>query len=146
MQELKMERSLVLIKPDAMQRGLAGAIISRLEGQGLKLVALRMLHLDRDLAQRHYAVHRDKPFFEDLVKYITATPIIAAVFEGEGAVGVIRQAMGATDPARAVAGTIRADFGLDIERNAVHGSDSVETAGGEIKLFFAEDEIFSEGN
>ena len=141
-----MERSLVLIKPDAMQRGLAGTIISRLEGQGLKLVALRMLHLDRDLAQRHYAVHKDKPFFESLVKYITTTPIIAAVFEGNGAVGVIRQAMGATDPAKAAAGTTRADFGLDIERNAVHGSDSVETAEKEIKLFFAEDEIFSEEN
>ena len=141
-----MERSLVLIKPDAMRRGLANTIISRLEGQGLKLVALRMLHLDRDLAHRHYAVHRDKPFFEGLVKYITTAPIIAAVFEGNGAVGVIRQAMGATDPAKAEAGTIRADFGVDIERNAVHGSDSVGTAEEEIKLFFAEDEIFSEGN
>ena len=141
-----MEKSLVLIKPDAMQRGLAGAIISRLEGQGLKLVALRMLHLDGALARKHYAVHKDKPFFEGLVKYITTTPIIAAVFEGNGAVGEIRKAMGATDPARAEAGTIRADFGLDIERNAVHGSDSLETAEEEIKLFFAEDEIFSEGN
>ena len=141
-----MEKSLVLIKPDAMQRGLAGAIISRLEGQGLKLVALRMLHMDGALARKHYAVHKDKPFFEGLVKYITTTPIIAAVFEGKGVVGEIRKAMGATDPARAEAGTIRADFGLDIERNAVHGSDSLETAEKEIKLFFAEDEIFSGGN
>lgn len=141
-----MEKSLVLIKPDAMQRGLAGAIISRLEGQGLKLVALRMLHLDGALARKHYAVHKDKPFFEGLVKYITTTPIIAAVFEGKDAVGAIRKAMGATDPARAEAGTIRADFGLDIERNAVHGSDSPETAEKEIKLFFTEDELFSEGN
>jgi len=141
-----MEKSLVLIKPDAMQRGLAGAIISRLEGQGLKLVALRMLHMDGALARKHYAVHKDKPFFEGLVKYITTTPIIAAVFEGKGVVGEIRKAMGATDPARAEAGTIRADFGLDIERNAVHGSDSLETAEKEIKLFFAEDELFSEGN
>ena len=139
-----MEKSLVLIKPDAMQRGLAGAIISRLEGQGLKLVALRMLHLDGALARKHYAVHKDKPFFEGLVKYIT--PIIAAVFEGKEAVGGIRKAMGATDPAKAEAGTIRADFGLDIERNAVHGSDSPETAEKEIKLFFTEDELFSEGN
>jgi len=145
MQELKMESSLVLVKPDAMQRGLGGIIISRLEGEGLKLVALRMLHMDEVLARRHYAIHRDKPFFEGLVNYITTSPIIAAVFDGEGAVGVIRKAMGATDPAKAEVGTIRGDFGLDIERNVVHGSDSVKTAEEEIKLFFAEDEIFSEG-
>lgn len=140
-----MERSLVLIKPDAMQRGLAGTIISRLEGQGLRLVALKMLHLDKALAQRLYAIHKDKHFFEGLVNYITTTPIIAAVFEGKGAVEVIRKAMGATDPTRAEVGTIRGDFGLNIERNAVHGSDSVETAEAEINLFFAENEIFSEG-
>ena len=140
-----MEKSLVLIKPDAMQRGLAGTIISRLEGQGLKLVAIKMIHMDKDLAQRHYAVHKDKPFFEDLVNYIVSAPIIAIIFEGEGAVEVIRKAMGATDPAKAEAGTIRADFGLDIGRNAVHGSHSVETAEDEIKLFFSEEEIFSEG-
>ena len=139
-----MGRSLVLIKPDAMQTGLGGAIISRLEKLGLKVVALKMLHMDKALAQRHYAVHKDKPFYESLVNYITSAPIIAAVFEGEGAVGVIRKAMGATDPAKAEPGTIRADFGLNIERNAIHGSDSVETAEKEIKLFFAEDEIFSE--
>ena len=138
-----MEKSLVLIKPDAMQRGLAGTIISRLEGKGLKLVALRMLHMDEELARKHYAVHKDKPFFEGLVKYITAAPIIAAVFEGEGTIGIIRQVMGATDPARAEAGTIRANFGIDIERNAVHGSDSPETAEKEIKLFFTEEELFS---
>ena len=137
-----MERSLVLIKPDAMQRGLAGTIINRLERQGLKLVALKMLHLDKALAQKHYAVHKDKPFFESVVNYISSTPIIAAVFEGEGAVEVIRKIMGATDPAQAEAGTIRSDYGLDIERNTVHGSDSVETAEREIRLFFAEDEIF----
>ena len=138
-----MGRSLVLIKPDAMQTGLGGAIISRLEKLGLKVVALKMLHMDKALAQRHYAVHKDKPFFESLVNYITSAPIIAAVFEGEGAVGVIRKAMGATDPAKAEPGTIRADFGLSIERNAIHGSDSAETAEKEIRLFFAEDEIFS---
>ncbi len=137
-----MERSLVLIKPDAMQRGLAGAIISRLQGQGLKLVALKMLHMDRALAERHYAIHAGKSFFEDLINYITSTPIIAIVFEGEGAVGAIRRIMGATDPAKAEPGTIRADFGLDIQLNAVHGSDSIETAEKEIKLFFADDEIF----
>ena len=138
-----MERSLVLIKPDGMQRGLGGTIIGRLEKRGLKLAALKMLHMDKALAKKHYAVHRDKPFFEGLVDYITTAPIIAAVFEGEGAVELIRKIMGATDPAKAEAGTIRRDFGLDIERNAVHGSDSVETAEKEIKLFFAEDEIFN---
>ena len=141
-----MEMSLVLIKPDAMQRRLVGTIISRLEGQGLKLVALKMLHMDKALAERHYAVHRDKPFFEGLVNYITSAPIIALVFEGEGAVELIRKAMGATDPAKAEAGTMRGDFGLDIGRNTVHGSDSVKTAEEEIKLFFSEDEIFSERN
>ncbi|MBA7472507.1 Nucleoside diphosphate kinase [subsurface metagenome] len=138
-----MEKSLVLIKPDAMQRGLAGTIITRLEKQGLKLVAIRMLHLDKALARRHYAIHRDKPFFNGLVDYISSTPIVAAVFEGEGAIAVIRKTMGATDPVKAEAGTIRGDFGLDIEHNSVHGSDSVETAEKEIKLFFSEDEIFS---
>ena len=137
-----MERSLVLIKPDAMPRGLAGTIISRLEKEGLKLVALRMIHMDRALAERHYAIHRDKPFFEGLVDYIISTPIVAGVFEGEGAVELIRKVMGATDPARAEAGTIRGDFGLDIQRNSTHASDSVENAETEIKLFFSDDEIF----
>ena len=137
-----MERSLVLIKPDAMPRGLAGTIISRLEKEGLKLVALRMLHMDRALAERHYAIHRDKPFFEGLVDYIISTPIVAGVFEGEGAVELIRKVMGATDPARAEAGTIRGDFGLDIQRNSTHASDSIENAETEIKLFFSDDEIF----
>ena len=138
-----MERSLVLIKPDATQRGLAGTIISRLEKRGLKLIALKMLHMDKALAKRHYAIHASKPFFKGLVNYISSAPITAAVFEGEGAVGVIRKLMGATDPAKAEAGTIRNDFGLDIERNVVHGSDSMETAEEEIKLFFPESEIFS---
>lgn len=137
-----MERSLVLIKPDAVQRGLTGTIIARLENLGLKLVAIKMLHPDKALAQRHYAIHQDKSFFKGLVNYISSAPIIAAVFEGEGAVEVIRKAMGATDPAKAEAGTIRGDFGLDIEHNTVHGSDSADTAEEEIKLFFAKDEIF----
>ena len=137
-----MERSLVLIKPDAMDRSLAGTIIGRLESLGLKLVALKMLKLDKSLAKQHYAVHADKPFFDDLVDYISSAPIIAAVFEGEQAVAVIRKTTGATDPAKAEAGTIRGDFGLDIERNTIHGSDSAQTAGTEIKLFFSEDELF----
>ena len=137
-----MERSLVLIKPDAVQRGLTGTIITRLEKQGLKMVALKMLHLNKALAQRHYTIHKDKPFFDGLVNYISSAPIVAIVFEGKGAVKVIRKAMGATDPAKAEAGTIRGDFGLDIERNTVHGSDSVDTAEEEIKLFFSKDEMF----
>ena len=138
-----MEKSLVLIKPDAMQRGLAGTIITRLEKQGLKLVAIRMLHLDKALARRHYAIHKDKPFFNSLVDYISSAPIVAAVFEGEGAIAVIRKVMGATDPAKAEAETIRGDFGVDIEHNSVHGSDSAGTAEKEIKLFFSDDEIFN---
>ena len=138
-----MERSLVLIKPDAMHRGLAGTIISRLENLGLKLVAMKMLHPDKALAQRLYAIHKDKPFYDSLVNYISSAPIIACVFEGQRAVEVIRKAMGATDPAKAEAGTIRGDFGLDIERNTIHGSDSAATAEEEIKLFFSQDEMFS---
>ena len=138
-----MEKSLVLIKPDAIQRCLAGTIIALLEKQGLKLIAIRMLHLDKALARRHYAIHKDKPFFSSLVNYISSAPIIAAVFEGEGAIAVIRKTMGATDPAKAEVGTIRGDFGVDIEHNSTHGSDSIETAAQEIKLFFSEDEIFN---
>ena len=136
-----MEKSLVLIKPDAMERRMAGNIIARLEKLDFRLVAIKMLHLDKALAERHYSIHRDKPFFTGLVNYITSAPIIAAVFEGNEAIDGIRKAMGATDPAKADAGTIRGDFGLDIERNAVHGSDSVENAEKEIKLFFNEAEI-----
>jgi len=138
-----MEKSLVLIKPDAVQRDLVGTIITRLERQGLKLVAIKMLHLDKAIARRHYAIHKDKPFFNSLVDYISSAPIVAAVFAGEGAIAVIRKIMGATDPAKAETGTIRADFGVDIEHNSVHGSDSMETAVKEIKLFFSEDEIFN---
>jgi len=138
-----MERSLVLIKPDAMERKLTGIIISRLEGLGLKLVALKMFHMDEALAERHYALHREKPFFSSLVAYISSAPIAAAVFEGKEAVDIIRKTMGATDPTKAEVGTIRADFGLDIERNAVHGSDSPSTAEEEIRLFFSDDEIYN---
>ena len=137
-----MERSQVLIKPDAMERGLGGTIIERLQQQGLKLRALKMLHVSEDLAKRHYAIHRDKPFFNDLVEYISSSPIIAGVFEGGGAIDEIRRIMGATDPAKADAGTVRADFGLDIQRNATHASDSEENARKEIELFFTADEIF----
>ncbi len=137
-----MEKSLVLIKPDAMERELAGAILGRLQAAGMKLAAVRMLHLDRAMAERHYAIHREKPFFNDLVNYITSSPIVAAVFAGDNAVEAIRQIMGPTDPAKAGPGTIRGDFGIDIEKNSVHGSDSNENAAQEISLFFSPDEIF----
>ena len=137
-----MERSLVLVKPDAMERGLAGAIIGRLQEKGLKLAALRMLHMSRSLAERHYAVHAQKSFFSELVEYITSTPIVAAVFTGKSAVERIRNIMGATDPAKADPGTIRKDFGIDLQRNSVHGSDSPENAEKEIALFFKKSEIF----
>jgi nucleoside-diphosphate kinase len=138
-----MERTLVLIKPDAMQRGLAGEIIARLERRGLRIVAMRMLHMDEALAGQHYVAHEGKAFFEGLIQFITSSPIIAAVFEGKNAVEIVRQAMGATSPAQAAPGTIRGDLGIDIGRNLVHGSDSLEAAEKEIRLFFQEGEIFS---
>jgi nucleoside-diphosphate kinase len=137
-----MERSLVLVKPDAVQRALAGQIISRLENKGLKIVAMKMLHMDKNLAQRHYAVHKGKVFFEDLVSYITSSPLIAIVFQGENVVQIIRQMMGETDPAKATSGTIRGDFGIDVGHNLVHGSDSTENACREIDLFFSREEVF----
>jgi nucleoside-diphosphate kinase len=136
-----MQRTLVLIKPDAVQRGLVGEIISRLERRGLRIAALRLLQVDEGLARRHYAEHVDKPFFGQLVGFITSSPIVAAVLEGPHAVEVVRQTMGATDPRKAAPGTIRGDLGLDITHNLVHGSDSEETAQREIALFFQESDI-----
>ncbi len=136
-----MEKSLVLIKPDAMQRGLAGEIVTRLERKGLKIIAMKMLQMDKNLAQRHYAIHKGKVFFDRLVDFITSSPTIAIVFQGKDAVGVIRRTMGETDPVKAQAGTIRGDFGLDIEHNLIHGSDSAENASKEIELFFSTEEI-----
>jgi nucleoside-diphosphate kinase len=138
-----MERTLVLVKPDAMQRGLAGEIIARLERRGLRIVAMRMLHMDEALARRHYAAHEGKSFFPGLLQYITSSPIIAAVFEGGKAIEIVRQSMGATNPAEAAPGTIRGDLGIDTGRNLVHGSDSLESAEKEIHLFFQEGEMFS---
>jgi len=138
-----MERSLVLIKPDAIQRGLAGEIISRLEKKGLKIVALKMLHMDNTLAQRHYAIHKGKDFFDDLVNFITSGPVIAIIFQGKNAVQIIRQMMGETDPVKARSGTIRGDFGIDIGHNLVHGSDSLDNASKEIDLFFSAEEVFN---
>ena len=136
-----MQRTLVLCKPDATSRRLGGEILRRLEETGLKIVAMKMLWMDQALAKRHYAVHEGNPFFESLIKYITSGPIIAAVFEGENAIAVVREAMGATDPAKAAPGTIRADLAESIERNLVHGSDAEETAAVEIPIFFSPEEI-----
>ena len=136
-----MEKSLVLIKPDAVQRGLAGKIIDRIERRGLRIAAMKMLRMDKELASRHYGIHKDKPFFNSLVDFITSGPIVAIVFEGPQAVEVIRQTMGSTNSAKAAAGTIRGDFGVDLQQNLVHGSDSLENAAKEIAIFFKPEEI-----
>ena len=136
-----MQQTLVLLKPDAVERKLVGEIISRLEKRGLKIAAMKMIWMDDGLAKRHYAVHEGKPFFEELVEFIISGPIVAAVFEGKDAVTEVRSVMGATDPADAAPGTIRADLAEDIGHNLIHGSDSEETAGKEIKLFFSKAEI-----
>jgi nucleoside-diphosphate kinase len=141
-QGVNMERSLILVKPDAIERKAGGIILARFENQGLKIVGLKMLHVDEELAKKHYEMHVGKAFFNDLLEYITSTPIIAAVLEGEGAVEKIRKIMGATDPAKAAPGTVRKDFGIDIQRNSVHGSDSPESAEREINLFFGKDQVF----
>ena len=138
-----MEKTLILIKPDGVQRGLTGAIVSRLESTGLRIVAMKMLQMDRALAEKHYGIHKGKPFFEDLVSYITSGPLLAAVFEGPKAVEIIRKQVGSTNPAEAPAGTIRGDFALEISYNLVHGSDSVENAEQEIALFFSPSEVLS---
>jgi nucleoside-diphosphate kinase len=143
MKKLSIQRSLVLVKPDGVVRGLTGEIIGRIEKAGMKLVALRMLQMDRALAERHYAVHKGKPFFDGLVNYITSAPVVAAIFEGENAIEVIRKTMGPTDPAKAPKGTIRGDLGVSIERNTVHGSDAVETAQYEMKIYFSDKDTVS---
>lgn len=135
------ERSLVLVKPDAMQRGLAGMVLQRLENRGLRLIGLKLMRVDQDLASRHYAEHEGKPFFASLVDYITSSPIIAAVFEGDSATSAIRNSVGATNPSQAAAGTIRGDFGLEVGRNLVHASDSPESGERELALFFTQEEL-----
>ena len=138
-----MERTLVLVKPDGMQRGLAGEIIQRLERRGLRIVGLKLLQVDRALAERHYGEHVGKPFYEGLVGYITACPIVAACFEGTDAVETVRNTMGKTNPRDAAPGTIRGDFGLEIGRNLIHGSDSLASAERELALFFAPNELLN---
>src|SRR3989442_461914 len=140
---MPMERTLVLVKPDAMQRGLAGEIISRLERRGLRIAALKLLKVDRALAERHYGEHAGKPFYEGLVSYITACPIIAAVCEGTDAVETVRTAIGKTNPREAAPGTIRGDLGLEVGRNLIHGSDSLESVARELALFFQSNELLT---
>jgi nucleoside-diphosphate kinase len=135
------ERTLVLIKPDAVGRGLAGEILSRFEGRGLTIRAAKLVLVDRELAQRHYEEHTEKPFFGELVEFITSAPTLALVLEGESAIGVVRTTMGATDPADAAPGTIRGDLALAMPDNLVHGSDSPESAQREIGLWFVEHEL-----
>jgi nucleoside-diphosphate kinase len=133
---MALERTLVLIKPDAVQRGLAGEILGRLERRGLVMRSARLLRVDRALAEEHYAEHREKPFFGELVEFITSAPTLALVLEGEGAIATVRMTMGATNPADATPGSIRGDLALSMPDNLVHGSDSSESAAREIGLWF----------
>ena len=135
------QRTLVLVKPDGVQRGLIGEIVSRLEGRGLKLVALKMMRITPELAARHYAEHKGKPFFDGLVRFITSGPVVAMIWEGREAVSVVRSLMGATDPLKAAPGTIRGDLALDLGMNLIHGSDSPERAESEMALFFTRGEL-----
>jgi nucleoside-diphosphate kinase len=130
------EATLLIIKPDAVKRGLIGEILSRLERKGLRIESMRTMRIDRGLAERHYAEHVEKPFFGELVEFITSGEVIVAKVNGREAISVLRALMGATDPAKAAQGTIRGDFGIEITENLVHGSDSPESAARELALFF----------
>jgi nucleoside-diphosphate kinase len=136
------ERTLSIVKPDAVERGVIGEILTRFEAAGLKIVAARLLRLTREQAQAFYAVHKERPFYPSLTEYMSSGPILAAVLEGVGAIAKNREVMGATDPAQAAPGTIRREWGRDVEKNAVHGSDGPETATWEIAFFFEPEEIF----
>jgi nucleoside-diphosphate kinase len=137
------EQTLILVKPDAIQRALSGEIIGRMERRGLKIVAMRMVHVSRETAEKHYAEHVGKPFFEGLVTYITSSPIIAIVFEGPQAVAAARATIGGTRPVEAEPGSIRGDYGLMVGRNLIHGSDSPESGQREIAIFFPDEAPFS---
>ena len=131
-----MSRTLILVKPDAFERNLTGEVIARFERKGLRIAALKLMQVDRDLAERHYAEHAEKPFFGELVEFITSTPTLALVLEGESAISVVRTTMGATNPTDAAPGTIRGDLALAMPNNLVHGSDSPESAQRELELWF----------
>ena len=135
------ERTLVLVKPDGVQRQLAGRIISRFEERGLKIVGLKLVGVDRLLAERHYDIHRERPFFASLVDFITSSPLVAMVLEGPNAISVVRMIVGATRPNEAAPGTIRGDFGLETAQNLVHASDGPDTARTEIALWFDDDDL-----
>jgi len=135
------EKTLVLIKPDGVQRGLVGTVISQLERRGLKIVALKMLRIDQRLASQHYHEHQKRPFYKSLIEFITSSPVVAMVFEGPDAVTLVRKTMGATNPLEASPGTIRGNMGVTINKNIIHGSDSLESANKEIALFFQPAEI-----
>lgn len=139
------ERTLSIIKPDAVARGLIGEILKRFEGAGLKIAAAKLLHLSAEQARAFYAVHKERPFFVSLTEYMSSGPILVSVLEGEAAISKNREIMGATNPAKAAPGTIRRDWGKDVEKNAVHGSDAAQTAQWEIAFFFKPDEIHSTG-
>ena len=136
-----MQRTLVLVKPDGVQRGLVGTIIGRLEQRGLKLIALKMMQITDELAARHYAEHRAKPFYDGLIAFITSGPVVAMIWEGREAVTVVRSLMGSTDPLKAAPGTIRGDLALDLGMNLIHGSDSPARAEAEMALFFSDREL-----
>ncbi len=141
-----MERTFVAIKPDAVQRGLIGEIIQRFEKKGFKIIALKMIHLDEEMASKHYAEHKGKPFYDNLVRFITSGPVVAMVLQGENTVALVRKMMGSTNPQNAEPGTIRSDYAQITERNVVHGSDSPESAKREISIFFNETELATEWN
>ena len=136
-----MERTLLLIKPDGVQRGLIGAIISRVEKRGLRMIGMKFMQVSRKLAETHYSIHEGKPFYDKLIEYIISAPVVAIAWQGNKAVAVVRQVLGATDPTAANPGTIRGDYGIDIGRNLTHGSDSVENGKAEINLWFTSDEL-----
>jgi nucleoside-diphosphate kinase len=138
-----MQRTLVIVKPDGVQRGLVGPLLSRLEARGLKIVGLKLVQVSQQLAARHYAEHEGKPFYPGLLNYITSAPVVVACFEGTSAVQMVRNSVGATNPLNAAPGTIRGDLALDIGRNLVHASDAPETAERELTLWFAQDELVS---
>jgi nucleoside-diphosphate kinase len=133
-----LDRTLILVKPDAFERGLTGEVIRRFERKGLRIVALKLMQVDRDLAERHYSEHATKPFFQELIEFITRSPLVAMVLEGNGAVEAARQLIGATNPIEAAPGSIRGDFATEVTFNLVHGSDSTNTAAREIELWFPE--------
>lgn len=136
------QRSFVMLKPDAVKRRLAGEVLSRFENRGLKIIATKLLVINRDLAEKHYGEHSEKPFFKDLVEYITSGPVLATVIEGEECIGLIRRMVGATNPQEADLGTIRGDYAIDTGRNMIHASDSESSAAREISLFFEDSEIY----